>query len=119
MKGGNPPYYNDINKDDAWLPEDETLIDQCKERGLTATLEHIRDYAAYEPRDCLWAGACMSNGKFSLTCEDMHNLFEGTEISETQKWVFRLGGVPALDYIAVLAGGLGPLGSSQTWAPTD
>jgi hypothetical protein len=28
----------------------------------------------------------MSNRKFSVVREDMHNLFEGAEIPETQKW---------------------------------
>jgi hypothetical protein len=60
---------------------------ECHEDAwLTAILEHIRDYAPGGLGDCSWARACMSNGKFSVVREDMHNLFEGAEIPETRKW---------------------------------
>lgn len=70
--------------------EDETLIDQRKKRGLTAILEHISGLRPRWTGDCLWARACMLNGKFSVVREDMHNLFEGAEIPETQKWCLDL-----------------------------
>lgn len=74
------------NDEEAGLLEDEALINQYKERGPIAILENIRDYGPGESRDRLWAGTYLSDGSLSLVREGMHNLFEGTDIAQTQKW---------------------------------
>ncbi|EXJ80649.1 hypothetical protein A1O3_06933 [Capronia epimyces CBS 606.96] len=75
-----------IDHENAWLLDDEQLIAQYEQRGSAALKEHIRDYEPWEDRSRRWAGTCMTDGLLSLVRDDMHNLFEGVPLADTQKW---------------------------------